>query len=114
MVDLHLESRYDENTMKFLDRFTKVTKQIDDLDSRQPANDFVWGLINGSLVHERFIETPPKDMNEVTAKVEGIIREEENRQRITKNAAIVVAQNNAQSNPLKYQEAKKKVEERQL
>ena len=46
-------------------------------------------------------------------KVEGIIWVEENRQRINKNAAIAIAQNNVQNNPPKYQEAKKKPDERQ-
>ena len=41
-------------------------------------------------------------MNEVRKKVEGIIRVEENRQRIAKNAAIAIAQNNVQNNPPKY------------
>ena len=79
MVDLQLEQRYDENTRQFIDRFTEVTKQIHGLDSRQVANFFIRGLINESLVHERFIETPPEDINEERAKVEGIIRVEENR-----------------------------------
>ena len=88
------KERYDENTRKFLSRFIEVAKQIHDLDSKQAANFFVRGLINGSLVHERFIETSPEDMNEVRLKVKGIIRVEENRQRIPKNATIMVAQNN--------------------
>ena len=52
-------------------------------------------------------------MNEVRTKVEGIIRVEENRQRAPKKVAIVVAQSNVQSNLPKYQETKKKLEERQ-
>ena len=74
IADLHLEQKYGESTRQFLDRFTEVTEQVQELDSKQSANIFVWGLINGSLVHERFIETPPKDMNEVWMKVEGIIQ----------------------------------------
>ena len=62
IADLHLEQRYGESTRQFLDRFTEVTKQVQELDSKQAAKFFVRGLINGSLVHERFIETPPKDM----------------------------------------------------
>ena len=113
IADLHLEQRYDENTRQFLNRFTKVTEQVHELNSNQAANFFVQGLINGSLVHEIFIETPPKDMNEVRTKVEGIIRVEENRQRIATNTAIAIAQNNVQNNPPKYQEAKKKLKNRQ-
>ena len=76
IADLHLEQRYDESARQFLDNFTKVTKEVQELDSKQPANFFVWGLINRSLVHKRFIETPLKDMNEVRTKVEGIIQVE--------------------------------------
>ena len=59
------------------------------------------------MVHERFIEIPPEDMNEVQSKVEGIIQVEENRQRIAKSTAIAVAQNNIMNNPSKYQETRK-------
>ena len=86
---------------------------MQELDSKQAANFFVRGLINKSLVHERFIETTPKDMSEVRAKAEGIIQVEENKQRVAKNAAIAVTQNNKRSNFPKYQETKKKPEERQ-
>ena len=79
IADLHLEQRYGESTRKFLDRFTEVTEQVQELDSKQVANFFVRGLINGSLVHKRFIKTPSKDMNKVRTKVERIIRVEENR-----------------------------------
>ena len=41
-------------------------------------------------------------MNEVRMNVEGIIRVEENRQRIVKNATIAIAQNDVQNNLLKY------------
>ena len=90
-----------------------MKKQVQELDSKQAVNFFVRGLINGSLVHERFIETPSKEMSEVRAKVEWIIQVEENRQRPAKNAAIAVALNNTPSNFPKYQEIKKKLEERQ-
>ena len=86
---------------------------MQELNSKQVANFFVRALINWSLVHEKFIETPPKDMNEVRTKVEGIIRVEENRQRARKNAAIEVSQNNTQGNFPKYQEMAKKSEEKQ-
>ena len=52
-------------------------------------------------------------MNEVRLKVQGIIQVEENRQRITKNAAIAMAQNNFANSLLKYQETKKKLEDKQ-
>ena len=52
-------------------------------------------------------------MSEVRTKVEGIIQVKENRQRPTKNAAIIVAQNNTQSNFSKYPEMMKKPEEKQ-
>ena len=58
IVDLRLEQRYGESTRQFLDRFTEATEQVQELDSKQAASVFVRGLINGSLVHERFIETP--------------------------------------------------------
>ena len=52
-------------------------------------------------------------MNEVRLKVEGIIWVEENRQRIAKSAAIAIAQNNVVNSPSKYQETKKKLEDKQ-
>ena len=113
IANLHLEQRYDESTRKFFDKFIEVTERVQELDSKQAANFFIRRLINRSLVHKRFIETPPKDMSEVRAKVEGIIQVEENRQRADKNAAIDVALNNTPSNFQKYQETKKKSEERQ-
>ena len=51
-------------------------------------------------------------MSEVRTKVEWIIRVKENRQIVARNAAIAVAQNNVQSNFPKYQETKKKPEEK--
>ena len=52
-------------------------------------------------------------MNEVRSKAKGILRVVENRQRIAKNKAIAVAQNNASGRPPKRQEEKDKVEEKQ-
>ena len=110
MADLHLEQRYDESTRQFLGRFTEVANQIQDLDSKQAANFFMQGLVNWSLVHEIFIETPLQDMNEVGSKAEGIFHVEE-KQRIAKSAAIAVAQNNASNKSPKHYEAKGKLEE---
>ena len=73
IADLYPEQRYDESTRKFFDRFIEVTEQVQELDSKQATNFFILGLINESLVYEIFIETLPKDMSEVRAKVEGII-----------------------------------------
>lgn len=50
-----------------------MTEPVQELDSKQAANFFVGGLINGSLVYKIFIETPPRGMNEVRTKVERII-----------------------------------------
>ena len=69
IVDLNLEQKYGESTRQFLNQFTEVTKQVQELNSKQVANFFVRGLINGSLVHEIFIKTPLKDMSEVRTKV---------------------------------------------
>ena len=66
-------------------------EEVQELDLKQVAHLFVWGLINISLVCEIFIETPPKDMKEVRTKVEGIIRVKENIKRATKNIVITVA-----------------------
>ena len=52
-------------------------------------------------------------MNEVRSKVEGIIRVEENRQRIAKSTAIAVTQNNVADNSSKFQETKRKLKEKQ-
>ena len=108
MADLHLEQKYDESNRQFLCKFTKVTDHIHDLDSKQATIFFVQGLINGSLIHERFIDSPPMDMNEVRSRADGILHVEEKKQRIAKSATIVVAQNNVLSKPLKHQEVKGK------
>ena len=112
MADLHLEKRYEKSARQFLYRFTEVTEQIHDLDSKQAANFFVRGLVNGSLTHERFIETPSEDINKVRARAEGIFRVEESRQRMAKNATIAVAQNIVANEPSKHYEEKRKMEEK--
>ena len=48
-------------------------EKVHNLDLKQEAKFFIRGLINGSLIYERFIETPSEDMNEIRARVEGII-----------------------------------------
>ena len=58
----------------------ELASQIFDLDSRQAANLFMRGLVKGSLLHERFLESPPYDLNEMKAKAEGILRVVESRQ----------------------------------
>ena len=90
-----------------------MANQIHDLDSKQVENFFVRGLVYGSLIHERLIETPPLDMNEVRSRAEGIFRIEENRQRIAKSMEITVAQNNTLNKSPKHYEAKGKLEEKQ-
>ena len=48
-------------------------------------------------MHERFLESPPYDLGELKAKAEGILRVEDSRRQIAKNAVIAVSQNNSQS-----------------
>ena len=98
--------------MQFIYRFTEVVEHIHDLDSKQVANFFVRGLINGSLTYERFIETPLADMNGVRARAKGIFWVNESRQKIAKNAAIAIAQNNATNETSKHYEAKMKTKEK--
>ena len=81
------------------------------MDSKQAVNFFARGLINELLIHERFIETPPEDMNEVQANAKGIFRMKESRQMMAQNETIAIAQNNTTSMPSKYYEAKKKPKE---
>ena len=54
------------------------------------ANMFARGLVKGSLLHERFLESPPYDLNKMKARAEGILRVVESRQQIAK---ITVSQN---------------------
>ena len=91
MVDLYLEQLYDRTPRQFINRFSEVLNQIQDLDSRQVAKFFIWGLINGSLIHKIFIETPLLDMNEPNQglKESSVV---ENRQRMAKNVTIAMAQ----------------------
>ena len=70
------------------------------------------------MIHERFIETPPMDMNEVRSIEEGIDSfetpyVEENMQRIEKSAVIAWSQNNASSKPQTHHEVKGNSEEKQ-
>ena len=51
----------------------ELTSQIYDLDSRQAANLFVKGLMKGSLLHERFLENTPYDLNELKSSAKGIL-----------------------------------------
>ena len=52
-------------------------------------------------------------MNEVRSRAEGILHVVENRQRIAKSVAIVVAHNNVAGRPSIHQEAKEKANEKQ-
>ena len=74
-----------------------LTSQIFDLDSKQAAKLFVRGLIKGSHMHERFLESPPYDLGELKARAKGILRVEDSRRQIVKNAAIAISHNNSQS-----------------
>ncbi len=56
---------------------------------------FVRGLVKGFLLHERFLETPPYNLNEKKARVMGIIQVMKNRHQIAKSVAISLAQNNS-------------------
>ena len=86
-----MDQQYDETTRDYLAKFMDLTSQIFDLDSKQPANLFVKCLVKGSHMHERFLESPPYDLGELRAKAEGILRVEESKQQITKNATIVIS-----------------------
>ena len=52
----------------------ELASQIFDLDSRQTANLFVRGLVRGSLLHKRFLESLPYNLNEMKARAKGIHR----------------------------------------
>lgn len=97
MADLYLEQIYDESSREYLERLMEFTSQIFNLDSKQAFNLFVRGLIKGSLLHEKFMENPPFDLNDMKLWAEGILRVVENRQKITKSAAITISQNNPSS-----------------
>ena len=86
MGDFHFKQGYYESHKNILERFMELTNQIYDLDSREVANLFVQGLVKGSLVQERFLETLPSDLNKMKARDEGIIQVMENRQQIAKSA----------------------------
>ena len=59
------------------------------------ANVFVRGLVKGSLICERFFETPPYNINELKARANGIISVMENKQQVAKSVVIYGAQNNS-------------------
>ena len=92
-----MDQRYDETIRDYLIRIMDLTSQIFDLDSKQAANLFVRGLVKGSHMHERFLESPPYDLGELRARAKGILCVEESRKQITKSSAIVVSQNNSQA-----------------
>ena len=69
-----MDQRYDETMRDYLMRFMDLTSQIFDLDSKQAANLFVRGLVKGSYMHERFLESSPYDLGELRARAEGILR----------------------------------------
>ena len=73
---------------------------------------FVRGLVKGSLLHERILESLPYDLSTMKARTEGIFRVVENRQQIEKNAAIVVSQNNSRTRNTKDFNCRTKSEER--
>ena len=80
MADLYMDQRYDEASRDNLERFIHLTSQIFNLDSRQAANLFVRGLVRGSLMHERFLECPSYNLNELKSKAKGILHVEESKQ----------------------------------
>ena len=73
MANLHIEQCYDETPRSYLEKFMELTSQIFDLDSRHVANLFVRGLFKGSLLHERFLENLPYDLNELKSRAKGIL-----------------------------------------
>lgn len=95
MADLHIEQRYDETPRSYLDKFMELTSQIFKLDLRHAANLFVGRLLKGSLLHERFIENPPYDLNELKSRAKGILRVVESRQQIAKSDAMGISHNNS-------------------
>ena len=97
MANLHMEQQYDENPRSYLENFMELTSQIFNLDSRQATNLFMRGLMKGSLLHEKFLEHPPYDLNELKSKAKGILRVVESIQQIAKNVAIAISQNNSRS-----------------
>ena len=68
--------------------------------------------MKGSLLHERFLESPPYDLNEMKASAEGILRVLESMQHIAKNAEIIVSQNNSRSRSTRNDDRMMKYEER--
>ena len=101
MVDLYMDQRYDKTMRDYLTRFMDVRSQIFNLYSKQVANLFFRGLVKGLHMHGRFLESPPYDLGELRARDEVILRVEESRQKIAKNAAIVISQNKSRAKGLR-------------
>ena len=97
MADLHIEQCYDKTPRSYLERIMELKSQIFDIDSRLAANLFVRGLLKGLLLHERFLENRPHDLNELKSREKGIFRVVESRQQIARNAAIAISQNKLRS-----------------
>ena len=74
-----MDQRYDKTTRDYLTRFMDLTSQFFYLYSKQAGNLFVRGLVKGSHMHERFLESFPYYPRELRARAEGILRVEESR-----------------------------------
>ena len=73
MRDLHqMEKRDDETPQEYLNRFLGVMNQINDLDSKQAAVSFTYGLILGSLLLDKLLEDFLRDMSIMIQKAEDI------------------------------------------
>ena len=79
MANLYMDQHYEKTMRDYLMRCVDLTSQIFYLDSKQAANLFVRGLVKGSHMHERVLESSPYDLGEMRAKAEGILRAEESR-----------------------------------
>ena len=97
MADLYMDQHYDETTRNYLTRFMDLTSQIFNLDSKQAVNFFVRGLVKGSYMHEKFLEFPLYNLDDLKARTEGILWVEESRRQIAKNATIAISRNNSQA-----------------
>ena len=73
MADLYMDQHYHETMRDYLTRFMDLTSQIFNLDSKQAAKLFVRGLVKGSYMYEKFLESPPYDIDDLKARTQGIL-----------------------------------------
>ena len=104
MVDLHrLVHNEDETPQQYLARFMGVMNMIYDVDSIvNVAGSFIKGLQPGSMLFEDLIKNTPYDITEVRARVEGVFRVLESREKLSKKVTTISVEKLPEQNKRNY------------